>query len=107
MNVSHLRQKRKGRIVLHIVVVKQSAVAVACVLAQAYVGNNDNLRNGSLYRLNGAAYKCILSVCKSAFLVLQIIFDNSEKQHFVYAERVNLFYVGDECIDRETEDSRH
>ena len=108
MYVGFLGEEGQGGVVVHIVVVEETAVPVAGVFAEAYVGEDDDvlakLRLDGLY---GTGDEGIVGVGGTAPLVLLLVGNHAEEEHLVDAEVLDFLDVLQEGVDAEAVDAGH
>ena len=106
-----VRDRRAGEqlerdVVVHLpVLAHDSAVAVRGVLAQAHVGDHDQVRVRLLERAHGQLHDALVVVCARALLVL--LGGEPEQQHGRDAELMGDARLLDGVGDREPLDARH
>ena len=97
----HPGEQRQGRVVLHLAVLDDAAVAVRGVLAQAHVGDDQQLLAGGADRADRLLHDAVVGVALGAHRVLGR--GQAEEDHPADPQLLDLLGLARHLVDREVE----
>ena len=105
--IRHFGQERQGGVIVHIVMVQESAVSVTGIFAEAYIREDNRLGRSLLDGSYCARDEVVLGIGCCASLIFHLITDNTEEQHLVNAQGLDLQHVVNKRVNAVAVNTRH